>query len=220
MKDDVCNMLLNFFMLNPGGTAYVSPRTLEVLESETAVVKGNKNVTFRADDTLNYGTLVFLDKDGKETFTYEMPLCDTGEVKENEPKFTPGPWFVVDCREIDCCNTDYEVSDNDGGLVAMICNDHLDIEAANAALIATSPALYDSEYLNLEIIKSALAGYEDMAKLILSDKDVQEAIKDEAVLREHPEFNPVNINAMLNELRTRIKETEDILALARGEEVK
>ena len=149
---------------------------------------------------------------------------------ERKEKFTPGPWrhlkqydHIGDFyRSYVCYGEPDAVNPDDSTFPPDQCicgcgRSHWQQNEANAVLIAASPSLYASESLNLELIKKILVGYKDMAKLILTDKDVQEAVKDEAVLKEHLEFNPENVSAVLKVLRTRISETEAILAIARGE---
>ncbi len=63
-------------------------------------------------------------------------------MSERKERFTPGPWEVWDNRDKETTEHDYAVGDKDGWLVAEIGNDNIDIEEANASLIAAAPEMY------------------------------------------------------------------------------
>ncbi len=118
---------------------------------------------------------------------------------EDKPKFTPGPWRVVDTREEDC-DTDYEVATEDGWLVAVLGNDHLDIEEANAALIAAAPEMYD-ELNGASVFMRTLA-------------EVLEATYKHDSRREYAE----NVLRLAKGMAERADRIDTVLAKTRGEE--
>lgn len=134
----------------------------------------------------------------------------------SEPKFTPGPWFInqrhsiVRIRENE---TDQWRRQHPFCVATMVDGDS-EIEEANANLIAASPELYDNEEKNLTLLKTILKCYEDVEKLMLIDKDVQAAIQNETI---KGIMMPEVMHLITEDLKTRITETERVLAKARGD---
>ncbi len=86
------------------------------------------------------------------------------------------------------------------------------------AAIAAALEMYESEEKNLSMLKVILEGYEAMVGVVLSDPDVTAAIEDGTLARQLPCAMPDVIAEIIMELKTRITETETLLAKARGEE--
>lgn len=63
-------------------------------------------------------------------------------MSERKDKFTPGPWYVYDTRERAEQAYDYYITAGQY-LVAAVSPNSLDIQEANASLIAASPEMYE-----------------------------------------------------------------------------
>ena len=63
-------------------------------------------------------------------------------MSEDKPKFTPGPWYVYDTRERAEHAYDYYITAGQY-FVAAVSPDSLNIQEANANLIAAAPEMYE-----------------------------------------------------------------------------
>lgn len=146
-----------------------------------------------------------------------------------EPKFTPGPWRrtittvpnVTEGYDTSPDIVNLTIGDRNIQLAAFGMNSTAEMReffwkmVANADLMAASPELYDNDEKNLKLLKTILKCYEDVEKLMLIDKDVQAAIQNENI---KGIMMPEVVHLITEDLKTRIAETERVLAKARGEQ--
>lgn len=114
-----------------------------------------------------------------------------------QPKFTPGPWKYAN-------DTDFpEIQNTDPCNPCEVCyiDDRTDEQeaAANAALIAQCPSLYENEERNLKALKKLLGYYENID------------------LNRHSEECRMVANGIMSDLKDLIVTTEKLLAKCRGE---
>ena len=65
-------------------------------------------------------------------------------MSERKERFTPGPWHIEDTTEDVMSDCDYEIGDQGDHLIAGITPGNiLEVEKANAALIAAAPEMYE-----------------------------------------------------------------------------
>ena len=134
--------------------------------------------------------------------------------KNNDPKFTPGPWkFVRVQPEID---TFAIRTMNDDTLAAVGVSpvgwrEGKDI--ANAALLAVAPEMYENESRNLEMLVFMRERYEDILRVITQDPDARAVVELANIGTAHL----AKLVDIINHLSERIKQTEKLLAKARGE---
>ena len=93
----------------------------------------------------------------------------------SEAKFTPGPWSVFDAREVPKQGHDYYILDDRENYVAAVAIDHLDIEEANANLIAAAPKMYET--LEHILLYTEVAFLHDEIEKLLAEARGEEAKK-------------------------------------------
>lgn len=143
-------------------------------------------------------------------------------------KFTPRPWkrtittvpSVAEGYDISSDIVNLTIGDRNIPLAAIGINSTAETReffgemVANADLMAAAPEMYESAAGNLETMKMMLECYENVEQLMLTDEDVQQAIKDKSI---NGLWTYDAVHEIIDDLKSRIAETERVLAKARGE---
>jgi len=131
--------------------------------------------------------------------------------ERNNTKFTPGPWNTATVIR----NGKIYSAVIDGHLERLCTMPDYGAEAqANAVLMSYAPEMYENESRNLEMLVFMRDRYEDLLRVITQDPDARAVVELANIGAAHL----AKLVDIINQLSECIKQTEKLLAKARGEE--